>query len=66
VIVTGMLIGRSLTPLNSSTTLRAVRRRTMVRRTVSGAVTTTRAGQCRMSVEAPPVSITAKRGQRLV
>ena len=44
-VVMGMIIGRSPTPLNSSRTLRAVGRREAVR------AMTTRAGRCRMSVE---------------
>ena len=42
----GMIIGRSLAPLNSSRTLRAVTRR----ETGGRSVTTTRAGKCRMFV----------------
>ena len=42
----GVIIRRSFTPLNYSRTLRAVRHRER-----SAAVTTTRAGRCRMSVE---------------
>jgi hypothetical protein len=46
----GMIIGLSLTPLNSSRTSRAAAH---VRQ--AAAVTTTRAGRCRMSVETAPL-----------
>jgi hypothetical protein len=45
-VVMGMIIGHSLTPLNSSRTLRPS---ADVRR--SAAVTTTRAGKCRNALE---------------
>jgi hypothetical protein len=52
VVVMGMIIRRSLTPLNYSRTLRPT---VDVRR--SAAVTTTRAGRCRMFVETAPAKI---------